>query len=254
MPVEVLAGPYWRTQILELSEYPAGGVESRRRNSFPSSMRLKRTRGSPRPSGGRIQHQKGSFQRHAWSDGRYPKARNAIPIPSLPRDLRFLAHLMQYPKVVVAHWSCVGRRAAIWTSRRSTPASNMVVTKLCLSMCGCGLAIRTPVAVHPGVAAVEQDRPSGAAAGSPVDGATDRGWQRDEDDLGAFATHAQYPVAVLFAQVGDVRAGGLEDPQAEQAEQGHEREVAGVGGLAGCGEQGLELQMSEPEGRRFSGH
>jgi hypothetical protein len=65
VPVQGGPGPYWRTQILELSEYPAGAAESRRRNSFPSSMRLKRTRGSPRPSGVRIQHQKGSHQRDA---------------------------------------------------------------------------------------------------------------------------------------------------------------------------------------------
>jgi hypothetical protein len=88
----------------------------------------------------------------------------------------------------------------------------------------------------------------------PVDGPRDGWWQGDQDDLGAFATHAQHPGPVLFAQVGDVRAGGLEDPQAQQPGHGHEREVAGVGGLAGCGEQGLELQMSEPEGRRFGGH
>ena len=72
---------YWRTQVLELSEYPARAWESSRRNPFPSSMRLKRTGQSPRPSGGRIQHQKGSLQRHAWSDGRYPKVWNAIPTP-----------------------------------------------------------------------------------------------------------------------------------------------------------------------------
>jgi len=58
---------------------------------------------------------------------------------------------------------------------------------------------------------------------------------------------------VFFAKVGDVRAGGFEDLQAGQAEHGHEREVAGIGGLAGRGEQSLELKMSEPEGRRFGG-
>jgi hypothetical protein len=36
-------------------------------------------------------------------------------------------------------------------------------------------------------------------------------------------------VAVLFAEVGDVRAGGLEDPQAQQAEHGHQREIARAG-------------------------
>jgi hypothetical protein len=35
-------------------------------------------------------------------------------------------------------------------------------------------------------------------------------------------------VAVLLAEVGDVRAGGLEDPQAEQAEHRHQREVGWV--------------------------
>jgi hypothetical protein len=87
-----------------------------------------------------------------------------------------------------------------------------------------------------------------------VDGPADGWWQRDQDDLGSFSAYAQHPVAVLFAKVGDVRAGGLEYPQAEQAEHGHEREVAGMGGLAGGGEQGLELQVSEPEGRRFGRH
>ena len=51
-------------------------------------------------------------------------------------------------------------------------------------------------------------------------------WQRDQDGLGAFTAHAQYPVAVFFAQVGDVRTGGLEDPQAEQPEHGYQREIA----------------------------
>jgi len=35
-------------------------------------------------------------------------------------------------------------RAAIWTSGRSTPASSMVVTKVCRSMCGCIRGNRTP--------------------------------------------------------------------------------------------------------------
>ena len=60
------------------------------------------------------------------------------------------------------------------------------------------------VAVHPGAAAVEQDRAAGTAGYGPVDGPRDGWWQRDQDDLGAFATDAQYPVPVLFAEVGDV--------------------------------------------------
>ena len=59
---------------------------------------------------------------------------------------------------------------------------------------------------------------------------------------------------MFLAQVADVRAGGLEDPQAQQPEHGHKGEVVPVGGLAGCGEQGFELQVREPEGRRLSRH
>ena len=53
---------------------------------------------------------------------------------------------------------------------------------------------------------------------------------------------------MLLAEVADVRAGGLEDPQAQQPEHGHQGEAVLVGGLAGGGEQGLELQVREPEG------
>jgi hypothetical protein len=84
------------------------------------------------------------------------------------------------------------------------------------------------VAVHPVAAAVEQDGAAGTGGYGPVDGPRDGGWQRDQDDLGAFAANAQYPVPVLFAEVGDVRTGGFEDPQAEQSQHGHQREVARV--------------------------
>jgi hypothetical protein len=105
------------------------------------------------------------------------------------------------------------------------------------------------VAVHPVTAVVEQNRAAETASDRLVDGAADGWWQRDQDDLGAFSADAQHPVAVFFAKVADVRAGGFEDPQAKQAEHGDKSEVAGMGGLAGCGEQGLELQVGEPEGR-----
>ncbi len=85
------------------------------------------------------------------------------------------------------------------------------------------------VAVHPGASVVEQDRPVVPQAGGPVDGPADGGWQRDLDHLGALAAYAQDPVAVFFAEVSDVRAGGFEDPQAEQAEHGHQGEVVRVG-------------------------
>jgi hypothetical protein len=77
---------------------------------------------------------------------------------------------------------------------------------------GCALAIRMPalpaswckaaggrVPVHPGAAAVEQDRPAHAGSGRPVDGPADRWRQRDQDDLGALAAHTEDPVAVLLA-------------------------------------------------------
>ncbi len=85
------------------------------------------------------------------------------------------------------------------------------------------------VPVQPGASAVEQDGPAGAVPDSPVDGPPDRWRQRHQDDLGALAAHAQHPVAVFLAEIGDVRAGGLEDPQAEQPEHGHQREVVRVG-------------------------
>ena len=97
--------------------------------------------------------------------------------------------------------------------------------------------------------AVEQDRPAGAVTGRPVDGPPDRWRQRDQDDPGAFSAHAQDPVAVLLAEVSDVGAGGFEDPQAQQAEHGHQREGARVRRLPGRGKQGLELQVGKPQGR-----
>jgi hypothetical protein len=75
-------------------------------------------------------------------------------------------------------------------------------------------------------------------------------WQRDLDHLAALAAYAQDPVSVLLAEVGDVRAGGLEDPQAEQAEQaehGHQREIEGIRRFSGGCEQRLKLQVGEPQ-------
>jgi hypothetical protein len=54
---------------------------------------------------------------------------------------------------------------------------------------------------------------------SPFDSLSRCGRQRDQDDLGALAAHAQHPVA-MFAEVTDVGASGLEDPQAEQPGHG----------------------------------
>ena len=104
------------------------------------------------------------------------------------------------------------------------------------------------VPVHPGAAAVEQDRPARAGSDRLVDGPADCRRQRDQDHLGALAAHAQPPVAMLLAEVSDVTAAGFEDPQAEQAEHGHQREVVLVRRLRGRGEQRLELQVGKPEG------
>ena len=93
--------------------------------------------------------------------------------------------------------------------------------------------------------------PAHPASGGAVDGPADRWWQRDQDDLGAFAAHAQHTVTVLFTEVADVGAGGFEDPQAQQPEHGHQREVIRVRRLAGGGQQGLELQVGESQGRRL---
>ena len=103
------------------------------------------------------------------------------------------------------------------------------------------------VAVHP--SAAEQDRPAGTGANRAVDGPPDRWRQRDQDGLGPFAAYAQHPVAVFFAEVVDVRSGGFEDPQPEQAEHGDKREVARVRGLPGRGEQCLELQVGKSQRR-----
>jgi len=52
---------------------------------------------------------------------------------------------------------------------------------------------------------------------------------------------------VLFAQVGNIGAGGFEDPQPEQAEHRHQGEVVVVRGLAGAGQHRLKLQVGQPQ-------
>ena len=61
----------------------------------------------------------------------------------------------------------------------------------------------------------------------------DRGRQRDEGDLVALAVDTQDAVTVHLAEGFDVGAGGLEDPQAQEAEHGDEGEVVGVGRIPG---------------------
>ena len=82
-----------------------------------------------------------------------------------------------------------------------------------------------------------------------VDGPPNRWWQRDQHDLAALAAYPKHPVTMFFPEVANVRAGGLEDPKAQQAEHGHQREIIPARGLTGSGQHGLELQVGEPQGR-----
>jgi alkylhydroperoxidase family enzyme len=101
------------------------------------------------------------------------------------------------------------------------------------------------VAVHPGTAAVEQDRPASAGTDRPVDGPADGWWQRDQDDLGALSAYAQHPGGHALRRGRRCRPRWPEDPQAQQPEHGYQGEVTGTGGLPGRGQQGLELQLGE---------
>ena len=53
-------------------------------------------------------------------------------------------------------------------------------------------------------------------------------------------------MAVLFAEVFDVAASGLEDTKAWEAQHRDECAVAAVGRLLGGGQQGFELQVLKP--------
>ena len=83
----------------------------------------------------------------------------------------------------------------------------------------------------------------------PLDGTADGRRQRDEHDLAALPADPEHPVAVLLAEVIDVAAGGLEDPQAEEPEHRDEREVATVGRGPRGSKQRLELQVAQSQGR-----
>jgi len=110
------------------------------------------------------------------------------------------------------------------------------------------------VPVHPGPSGGQQDGSGRPFVDGPLDGSADRRGERDEGDLVALATNTQYPVAVLLAEVFDVAAGGLEDPQAQQPQHRDQREVAWVGRGPGGGEQRLELQVGQSQGRGLGLH
>jgi hypothetical protein len=78
--------------------------------------------------------------------------------------------------------------------------------------------------------------------------------QRGKDDLAALAADPEHPVAVLLGDVFDVAAGGLEDPQAQEPQHRDQREVVSVRRGPGGGEQRLELQVGQSQGRGLRRH
>lgn len=61
-------------------------------------------------------------------------------------------------------------------------------------------------------------------------------------------------MAVLFAEIGDVRAGRFEDAQPEQAEHGDQGEVVWVGRGPCRGQDGFKLEVRQPQGGRLGWH
>jgi hypothetical protein len=85
------------------------------------------------------------------------------------------------------------------------------------------------VPVHPPIGGAAQDRPLLAPVGGVLDRAGHRWRQGDQDGLAALAADLQHTMAVLLAEVGDVRAAGFEDPRTEQAQHRDQGEVVAVG-------------------------
>jgi hypothetical protein len=104
------------------------------------------------------------------------------------------------------------------------------------------------VPVHAVGTPVEQERSNVPVSGGPLNGTCHRRWKRGQNVLLSLAAHQQHSVTALFTYVFDVSSGGFEDPQAEEPEHRHQREVAVLGGVSGRGQDGLELQMGEAQG------
>src|SRR5262249_39921236 len=104
----------WRSWVFQRSEYLPWASKSSHRDPFPSSMRLKNAHPRLRPSDGRILHPPRPLPHH-WRPPYHPppppthsgpgashsKPRDVIRPPPRPGHLRFLAHLMQFPRVDV---------------------------------------------------------------------------------------------------------------------------------------------------------
>ena len=83
------------------------------------------------------------------------------------------------------------------------------------------------VPVQPPPVGGQEDRSFGALADGQVDRPGGARRERDGDDLAALAGDGQRPVPAFEAQVLDVGAGGLRDPQPVQGEQGDQRVLGG---------------------------
>lgn len=101
--------------------------------------------------------------------------------------------------------------------------------------------------VHPPAVAVKQDRPEVMVIHSAIDRPADRRGQRNQDDLAAFAADPQDPVAMLLAEIADVRARGLEDPQSQQPSMATKAKSFRLADRRAAVSR--ELQVCEPKGR-----
>jgi hypothetical protein len=106
------------------------------------------------------------------------------------------------------------------------------------------------VPVQPPPVRGEEQRSFGPLAGRQVDRPGGARRERDGDDLAAFAGDDQGAVAALQAQVLDVRAGGLRDPQPVQREQRDQR-VLGGRAEPGGDEDASELVAVQGSGVRL---
>src|SRR5690348_17949974 len=128
-------------------------------------------------------------------------------------------------RIVVRGSAC---EAASWTSRSGTPASSAAVMKACHSVwgrdlladpCKAGSGADDPpgaVPVQPPPVRGQEHRPFGTLADGQVNRPGRARCQRDGHHLAALTGHRQGPVATLEAQVLDVGAGSLRDPQPVQ--------------------------------------
>jgi hypothetical protein len=87
----------------------------------------------------------------------------------------------------------------------------------------------------------------GGVGDGPVNGPADCWRQRNQDDLGAFPAHAQHPMAVLLAQVGDIRASGLEDPQAKDPSMATSAKSHGSGDWRAAVSSDLNCRWVKPK-------